>query len=78
VNVQLSMTLGDLVVASTTVLAIIGAYYAVKNNLLSLTSTVNGHDRTIEEHRQKLATHGEQLAALNIKVFRRRAGDRAD
>lgn len=76
IQLQLTMTLGDLVVAGTTVVAIIGCYYAVKGTLAQLTA---GHAQamvTLVDHGKKLEEHGQELAALNTQVFGRRRGDK--
>lgn len=74
-TLQMTMTLGDLIVAGTMVIAVTGAYYAVKNNVLALTITVGGHTVTLGEHAKKLEDHGQKLARLDQKVFNRRHSD---
>lgn len=76
IQLQLTMTLGDFIVAGTTVIAIVAAYYAVKNTLASLAATTADLKTTVGEHADTIGVHGEKIAALNTKVFGRRSGDR--
>lgn len=85
ITIDMTMTLGDIVVAGTTVLAVLGAYYAVKNNVYALTLMVKGHGRTIDDHDTQLdghgrtiGHHGESIARLDQKVFGRRQTDNQD
>jgi hypothetical protein len=67
-NLALTMTLGDLVVAGSCVTAIVAAYFGLKHRLDTLT----------EGHRDALDTldeHTGQLAELDAAVFGRRRND---
>ena len=75
IQLQLTMTLGDLIVAGTTVVVIIGAYYAIKGTLASLTAGQSELVTKVAKHGERLDSHGESIASLNTKVFGRRKGD---
>jgi hypothetical protein len=74
-KLELTMTIGDLIVTGGTVVAIIIAYYAIKAALTTLTNTQNQHSETLASHDEKLNEHGENLAALDAAVFGRRRQD---
>jgi hypothetical protein len=75
-KLELTMTIGDLIVTAGTVVAIIIAYYAIKAALTTLTNTQNQHGETLAEHTNTLSEHGENLAALDAAVFGRRRHDK--
>lgn len=67
-NLQLTMTLGDVVVAGSCVSAILVAYFGLKHRLETLTE---GHREAVET----LDEHTGQLAELDAAVFGRRRND---
>jgi hypothetical protein len=83
VKLELSLTLGDLIVSGTMVVTIIGAYYAIKGTLQALRDGQREINRRLEEHGEKIeeldkctGTHAESLARLDEHVFGRRRSDR--
>lgn len=68
-QLQLSVTLGDLIVAGATICAIVGAYYAVKGQLETTRELLKSIDR-------RLNGHDEDIDALEERVFGRRKSDR--
>jgi hypothetical protein len=76
VQLQLSITLGDLVVAGATITAIIGAYFAVKAQLVSSNERLNACDRRAESHERRLDGHDDDLDRIEEQLFGRRKSDR--
>lgn len=74
-QIQMTMTIGDVIVAGVTLAAVIGAYYAVKGNLAGVMVAVNGHGETLEEHTKTLGKHDRQIVRLDAQVFGRRRTD---
>lgn len=78
-QLQLTMTFGDLIVAGTTAIAVVGAYYAVKGNLQALTESVKRIAETVDGQGKKLEEHSETIARLDTRVFGgRRITDRSN
>jgi hypothetical protein len=75
-QLQLSVTLGDLIVAGATVCAIIGAYFAVKGQLETTGARLAAQDQRSERIEKRVDVHDEDIGALEEKVYGRRKTDR--
>lgn len=82
IHLELTLTIGDVIVAGSTVLAITSAYFAMKGRLAelgifqkSIVERVTKNEARIDEHGEKLEIHGNQLVALEGQVFGRRRSD---
>jgi hypothetical protein len=67
-HLQLTMTLGDVIVAASTVSAILICYFGLKQRLEGVTEEM-------VEIRGTVGEHGTQLAQLDAAVFGRRRND---
>lgn len=66
-QIDLSMTLGDVIVAGAAVTSIMTAYYALKNQLRALPRI----EERLTDHSEQLQEHEAAITELDVAVFGR-------
>jgi hypothetical protein len=79
---NLQVTLGDLIVAGTMAVTVIGTYFAVRGEitafrllLASFEGRMNNHAGRLREHTRSISFHDRKIAAVEGRIFGRRIED---
>lgn len=59
-----TITLGTIIQSATVAIAVIAAYYAIKNKLEMFTGTMTAHAEALEKHSERLDKHEAKILDL--------------